>query len=158
MSGAEVLVPVTMFAGGFAMIFGIYYLKTRQNLAMIERNMNPKEFANRPAPYKNLKWALLLVGAGAGLLLAFIIDEIIFQNSMHDRFHYRPNVPIYFALIAIGGGMGLFGSYRIEKKWWDDNEDKVSTKDRNNMELRLEELRLRNRELEAQLDSRNNPL
>ena len=63
MDAGEVLIPVTMFAGGFAMIFGIYYLKTRQNLAMIEKNMNPKQFANRPAPYKNLKWALLLIGA-----------------------------------------------------------------------------------------------
>jgi hypothetical protein len=39
--------------------------------------------------------------------------------------HGDENVPIYFALIAIGGGLGLFGSYRIEKQWWDDNKDKV---------------------------------
>lgn len=38
MNGAEAIVPVTMFAGGFAMVFGIYYLKTRQNLAMMKRN------------------------------------------------------------------------------------------------------------------------
>ena len=44
MDGAEVLIPLTIFAGGFAMIFGIYYLKTRQNMAMIEKGMNPKEF------------------------------------------------------------------------------------------------------------------
>ena len=59
MDGAEVLIPLTMFAGGFAMIFGIYYLKTRQNLAMIEKNMNPKEFANRPAPYKKPEMGLI---------------------------------------------------------------------------------------------------
>ena len=28
-------------------------------------------------------------------------------------------------LIAIGGGLGLYGSYRIEKKWWDENKDKI---------------------------------
>jgi amino acid transporter len=120
MSGAEVLVPVTMFAGGFAMIFGIVYLRTRQNLAMIEKGMNPKEFANRPAPYKNLKWALLLIGAGMGLLLAYILDFYILPSpKWHD---HDQNAPIYFALIAIGGGAGLFGSYRIEKKWWDENK------------------------------------
>ena len=32
------------------------------------------------------------------------------------------NVPIYFALIAIGGGLGLFFSYRIEKKEWVDKK------------------------------------
>ena len=117
MSGAEVIVPVTMFAGGFAMMFGIYYLKTRQNLAMIEKGMNPKEFANRPAPYKNLKWALLLIGAGVGLFLAYLFDNYLLYSRHYDG----GNAPIYFSLIAIGGGLGLFGSYRMEKKWWDEN-------------------------------------
>ena len=122
MHGAEALVPITMFAGFFAMMFGIVYLKTRQNLAMIEKGMNPKEFANRPAPYKNLKWALLLIGAGLGLFLAYMLDNYVLpvhQFEDHDR-----NVPIYFSLIAIGGGLGLFGSYKMEKKWWDENKDK----------------------------------
>jgi hypothetical protein len=123
MNGPEVLIPLTMFAGGFAMIFGIYYLKTRQNMAMIEKGMNPKEFANRPAPYKNLKWALLLIGAGVGLFLAYLLDNYVLYANLHGRYNNDDkNVPIYFALIAIGGGLGLFGSYRIEKKWWDDNK------------------------------------
>jgi hypothetical protein len=122
MHGGEAFVFFSLFIGGFAMIFGIYYLKTRQNLSMIEKGMNPKEFANRPAPYKNLKWALLLIGAGSGLLLAYILDVYVFQNLNR---HHDENPAIYFSLIAIGGGMGLFGSYRMEKKWWDDNRDKV---------------------------------
>jgi hypothetical protein len=126
MHGAEALIPITMFAGGFAMVFGIYYLKTRQNLAMIEKGMNPKEFANRPAPYKNLKWALLLIGSGIGLFLAYMIDNYVFPVDM-NKFGNRggQNVPIYFALIAIGGGLGLFGSYKMEKQWWDENKDKL---------------------------------
>ena len=134
MDGAEVLIPLTIFAGGFAMIFGIYYLKTRQNMAMIEKGMNPKEFANRPAPYKNLKWALLLMGAGAGLMLAFFLDTYLLQPNVYTetfngntyRRHDDDATPaIYFALIAIGGGLGLFGSYKIEKKWWDDNKERA---------------------------------
>jgi len=125
MEGGEVLIPIVMFAGGFAMIFGIVYLRTRQNLAMIEKGMNPKEFANRPAPYKNLKWALLLIGAGVGLFLAYLLDNYMLPVQMNEfRHHGDQNVPIYFSLIAIGGGLGLFGSYRIEKKWWDDNKEK----------------------------------
>lgn len=126
MDGGEALIPITMFAGGFAMIFGIYYLKTRQNLAMIEKNMNPKEFANRPAPYKNLKWALLLIGAGVGLFLAYLLDNyVLYGNHTNGHRDHGENVPIYFALIAIGGGLGLLGSYKMEKKWWDDNKDNV---------------------------------
>src|SRR5882672_10895051 len=111
-----------MFEVGFAMIFGIVYLKTRQNMAMIEKGMNPKEFANRPAPYKNLKWALLLIGAGVGLFLAYILDNYVLQSADHFSHGHDGNEAIYFSLIAIGGGLGLFGSYRIEKKWWDAND------------------------------------
>jgi hypothetical protein len=132
MSGTEALVPLTMFAGGFAMVFGIVYLKTRQNLAMIEKGMNPKEFANRPAPYKNLKWGLLLIGAGTGLFLAYMLDTYVLQHRVTtevfggNTYHHREdeNPAIYFALIAIGGGLGLLGSYIMEKKWWDENKIK----------------------------------
>lgn len=104
------LIPIMISLGAFAMIFGIYYLRTRENLAMVEKGLNPKEYANRPAPYRSLKTGLLFLGAGLGLLIAYIID--INMNRRHD------NWPIYFALIAIGGGLGLISSYSIEKKEW----------------------------------------
>jgi membrane protease YdiL (CAAX protease family) len=110
MRGEEVLIPIVLFAGAFAMVFGIVYLRTRQNLAMIEKNMNPKEFANRPAPFRNLKWGLLLIGSGLGLLTAYFIDLASIAVDGEE------NASVYFALIAIGGGLGLIGSYRIEKK------------------------------------------
>ena len=92
---------------------------------MIEKGMNPKEFANRPAPYKNLKWALLLIGSGVGLFLAYLLDNyVLFTRTVEGWHDHGNNPPIYFSLIAIGGGLGLFGSYRIEKKWWDENKEK----------------------------------
>lgn len=110
------LVPIVMFAGFFAMVFGIYYLKTRQNLAMIDKGMNPKQFANRPAPYLNLKWGLLFIGAGVGLLVAYLAD------MASERIDGEENPTLYFALIAICGGLGLIGSYKIEKKELLDRE------------------------------------
>ncbi len=125
MDGGVALFLIILITSFFGCIFGIYYLKTRQNLSMIEKGMNPKEFANRPAPYKNLKWALLLIGAGVGLFLAYVLDNYVLYSSFKNlRYHDEGrNVPVYFALIAIGGGLGLFGSYRIEKKWWDENKN-----------------------------------
>ena len=117
MQGPEVLVPIIMFAGGFAMIFGIVYLKTKENLAMVEKGMNPKDKLHRPAPYKSLKLGLLLMGAGLGLLLAYIID-LNMRTTFHDE-----HPPLYFALIAIGGGLGLIISYSIEKKHLLDRRD-----------------------------------
>lgn len=106
------LVPILVPLGAFAMVFGIYYLRTRENMALIEKGMNPKQFANRPAPYRNLKNGLLFLGAGIGLLIAFIVD-----NNMVHRNDFNDNSPaIYFACIAIGGGLGLIASYAIEKR------------------------------------------
>lgn len=111
MSGAEVLIPITIFGGGFAMIFGIVYLKTRENLAMVEKGMNPKQQVNRPAPFKSLKLGLLLMGAGIGLLLAYILDLNMRTATQHEH------PPLYFALIAIGGGLGLIASYAMERSY-----------------------------------------
>ena len=115
-NGVEVLIPLTFLAGGFAMIYGIVYLKTKENLAMVEKGMNPKNKTHRPAPYKSLKLGLLLLGAGLGLLVAYIIDM-----SMRTKEH-NEHEPIYFALIAIGGGLGLIASYSVEKKHLLDKE------------------------------------
>ena len=111
----EFLIPIFICLGLFAMIFGIVYMQKRENLAMIEKGMNPKEYANRPVPYRNLKWGLLLVGAGAGLLLAYILDQYVLVGNS-NRHYDNDNEAIYFALIAIGGGLGLISSYRVEKK------------------------------------------
>jgi hypothetical protein len=169
------LIPMVIMTGMFAMIFGITYIRSRENMAMIEKGLNPRNKDPRPRPYINLKWGLLLIGAGMGLLLAFIIDNTILKDdkavsqtsitigshhskgqsktSTIDTSHFPndtslaarsaaknddpadddedieeirhndpKNVPIYFALIAIGGGLGLFFSYRIEKKEWVDKK------------------------------------
>lgn len=101
------LIPILISLGAFAMVFGIVYLKTRENMAMIEKGMNPKAYANRPAPYRSLKTGLIFLGAGIGLLIAYFIDR---NMGGWD------NEAIYFSLVAIGGGIGLIGSYAIEKK------------------------------------------
>lgn len=104
----------------FTMIFGLRYIVNKENMAMIEKGMNPREFMNKPAPFKNLKWALLLVGCGIGLFLAYLLDNYM----LNDTAKSDDGTPaIYFSLIAIGGGLGLLGSYRIERKWWDENNN-----------------------------------
>lgn len=108
MNAAEMMSSILIPLGFFALIFGIVYMQKRENFAMIEKGMNPKMY--RPAPYKNLKWGLLLVGAGMGLFLAFFLDHFIF-TQVDESVAF-----VYFAMLAIGGGMGLILSYKIEKK------------------------------------------
>jgi hypothetical protein len=106
--GPGYLVAILVPIAGMAMLFGIIYLFKRENLAMIEKGMNPKTY--RPAPYTALKYGLLIMGSGLGLLLAYLIDIASSQIDGDD------NPAIYFAMIAIFGGLGLIMSYRIEKK------------------------------------------
>lgn len=99
---------VLVALGVMALIFGIVYLLRKENLAMIEKGMNPK--IHRPAPYASLKYGLLLTGGGIGLLLAYLIDVALSSIDGEE------NASLYFALIAEFGGIGLIASYRIEKK------------------------------------------
>jgi hypothetical protein len=113
-----VLMVIIVSLGLFVMIFGIVYLNKREKLAMIERGMDPRSYKPQSAPYQNLKWGLLLIGAGIGLFLAFVLGHTIFHSIDND------DIPaLYFSLIAIFGGGGLFLSYRIEKKEVLDKED-----------------------------------
>jgi hypothetical protein len=117
-----------------AVIFGNRYVRNRENMAMIEKGLNPniKPEQPRPAPFRSLKWGLLLVGAGLGLFMAYLLDNTVLYRVGHyvskwDDGEYRvngANVSLYFAFIAIGGGLGLITSYRIEKRELLDKEDK----------------------------------
>ena len=113
MHGAEILVPILISLSFFALVFGIVYMYKKENRAMIEKGMNPKDKINRPAPFRSLKWGLLLLGGGAGLLLSFLLDNYVVTSSYNPAF-------LYFALLGMGGGLGLIGSYFVEKKHWYD--------------------------------------
>jgi hypothetical protein len=104
------LTGIIISLGFFGMIFGIIYLNKREKMAMIERGMDPRRYKPQSAHFQNLKWGLLLIGAGLGLFFAYILDRTVFSHSEDE------NVAIYFALIAIFGGLGLFMSYYMEKK------------------------------------------
>ena len=105
---SEVFIAILVPIAAMAMIFGIVYLFKKESLAMIEKGMNPR--VRRPAPYTSLKYGLLLMGSGLGLLIAYLIDV---ASSTIDG---DENASIYFALIAVFGGLGLIMSYMIEKK------------------------------------------
>jgi len=115
MPATVALFLIVMFTGFFAMVFGIVYLGARQNMAMIEKGMNPKQPARKSLP-RYLKWAMLFIGAGIGLLLAFFVDNYMIRQSVEPA-------PVYFSLLAIGGGLGLFASYQMEKKEFSNSND-----------------------------------
>jgi len=113
----------------FALVFGIFYIRNRENMALIERGINPRiQQKALPRPFGNLKYGLLILGAGLGLLAAFALDiSITHPSRTVGDYTYPEDYPqIYFALIAIGGGLGLVLSYMIERKYYDKIKDDQS--------------------------------
>lgn len=105
---------ILLGTGLFAMIFGIRCLQSRENMAMIQNGMDPKLGRPQAEPYKNLKWGLLLMGAGMGLFIAYLLDHTVLNYD--NGFRRASNVAVYFGLIGVFGGLGLLISYLVEKK------------------------------------------
>ncbi len=113
-----ILVPITLFICTFAMVFGIRYLSNKEKMAMIERGIDPGIHKATPKPFMSLKFGLLLVGLGIGLLVALFTVRGVFGSEMTHGEEGQA-VAIYFGCIGIFGGLGLIASYFVEKKWLD---------------------------------------
>jgi len=128
------MTPVILFLCLFGTIFGIFYFRSRENMAMIERGLNPRnnqptKVRISPRPFFSLKIGLLLTGAGLGAFTAYMLDTLVFAHHIYlGTYGLRSNdfvdtKPLYPTLIAIGGGIGLIISYIIERKYWDKHKD-----------------------------------
>lgn len=112
------LVAIVMFVGLFALVFGIRYLSNKEKMAMIERGIDPGTQKSTPKPFLSLKFGLLFLGVGLGLLVALFTVRGVFGSNMTDSEEGQA-VAVYFGSIFIFGGLGLVVSYIIEKKWLD---------------------------------------
>lgn len=112
------LIPIALFLGAFAMVFGIRYLANKEKMAMIERGMDPgmSKSVAAPKPFLSLKFGLLLVGLGIGLIAALFVAKL---NNLTEE----ESVAIYFGFLGIFGGIGLIISYVIEKDWIDKHPE-----------------------------------
>jgi len=98
-----------------AMVFGIRYMVNKEKMALIERGIDPgitKARIAAPKPFLSLKFGLLLVGLGIGLLIALF-------TTVNTHLREEQSVAVYFGCLSIFGGLGLIISYVIEKKWLD---------------------------------------
>jgi hypothetical protein len=105
-------IPITICLGVFMMIWGLRYLENKENMAMIERGLNPgdkKGRRNNADPSRTLRNALMFMGAGLGLLLAIMITKMFNMND-------ESGTGVYFGLIALFGGLGMLGAYLYERK------------------------------------------
>lgn len=111
--GSEILVPITLFICTTALVFGLRYMSNKEKMAMIERGIDPGiAKAAAPRPFISLKFGLLLVGLGLGLLIAMFTVRATGISE-------EEAVALYFGCLSIFGGFGLIASYAMEKNWLD---------------------------------------
>jgi len=103
----ENLVHVLVPLGGCVMIFGIVYVvitaNNRENMAMIQQGMNPKESAGKS--HSKLRIALLMTFVPIGILVG---------NLVHAHFGIDAEpAAVVFAFLM--GGLALVATYFIER-------------------------------------------
>ena len=106
----DILVPIVAMVTTFGSLFGIAYIfyttRNRERMAMIEKGADPTLFQSQPKPYAVLKYGLLLVGLGVGILIGNLLAMTTVLNP----------VASYFSMILLFGGAGLGAYYLIYKK------------------------------------------
>jgi hypothetical protein len=108
----EVLIPIFLFGGAAAVLIVYFNSRHKERMAMIEKGVNPAEFKGAPMrewfhtnPLSSLKWGLLAVFVGLGLLFAM---------WMHQMYDVRDS--IYLGSMLVAGGLALIIFYFIASK------------------------------------------
>jgi hypothetical protein len=106
----EFLVPITLFA----MIFGIVYIfvRKKERLAMIEKGVDASLFTVKKKISGDLKWGLLFVGIGVGILLGKIFAAYTLLGEEASM----------FSMICLFGGLSLMIFHFIERSLEKKNE------------------------------------
>jgi len=103
----EILVPISLFAMTFGIVYIIVTARNRERMALIEKGIDAKEFMSSKANvYNILKWALLIIGLGIG---GFI-------GSLLESYTQIGEIAAYFAPILLFGGLGLLVAFFVTKK------------------------------------------
>ena len=101
----EFLIPVAFFA----MIYGIVYLfvRKKERLALIQKGADATIFETNKNQPSSLKWGLLLVGIGIGILLGKVLTV---YTTLDEE-------PAFFSMICRFGGLGLIINHLLSRKY-----------------------------------------
>ena len=105
----EFLIPIFLF-GGTAYVLVVYFNnRHKERMTLIEKGASPDDFKGTPMrewfrtnPLSSLKWGLLAVFVGLGLMFAMYVDR-----------NYDVRDSIYIASMLVSGGLALIIFYFI---------------------------------------------
>jgi len=101
---SEFLIPISFFA----MVYGIIYLfiRKKERLTLIEKGAKASIFESSKNEPASLKWGLLLIGIGVGVLLGKVLAT---YTSLDEE-------PAFFSMICLFGGIGLIVFHVMARK------------------------------------------
>ncbi len=106
---AHVIALVVPVIGMISFVIMLVMFRKFQNderMGMIEKGIPfPEKTPHRISIATYLTYGFLAVGSGIGLLIAQFLDR-----------GYGFDAPLYFALLLIGGGLGLITAYWVQYK------------------------------------------
>lgn len=101
-----VMIPIIGIIG---IVITIVYLRKYahdERMAMIEKGVDSSTFENNNRTISGaLRASLLLIGAGVGLLLGYVLD-----------YNFNMQEVGYFSMVLILGGVGLGVAYLVEER------------------------------------------
>lgn len=99
------LIPIIISIGVFITIIYIRKFQNLERMSIIDKGLDPGIFKRESTTVPTLRWALLMIGAGTGLLFGYFLDRAWDMEEV-----------AYFSMIFIFGGIGLGLAYIIDEK------------------------------------------
>lgn len=106
-----ILVPIALFLCTAAVLIVYFVTRHNERRAFIEKGITPSELRDFASvrgatkPLSNLKWGLLGIFVGLGLIVG---------GWLYEAYHMEEY--IYFACMLVSGGIGLVIFYFIASK------------------------------------------
>jgi hypothetical protein len=100
-----VMIPIIAIIGTFIMIVYLRKYENTERMAMIEKGLTAEIFKGKRDSSFPLRFSLLLIGSGIGLLMGYGLDQLFNMEEV-----------AYFSMIFILGGIGLGAAYILEEK------------------------------------------
>jgi len=91
-----IMLPIIITLGAFIMVVYIRKYDNIERMAIIDKGLSPDLFKKERSTSGALRASLLLMGAGAGLLMGYGLDAAFGMEEV-----------AYFSMILIFGGLGL---------------------------------------------------
>lgn len=106
---AGLLIPISMFATIFGIVYLYFSTRNKERLALIEKGMNASIFKTSSTSIQTvllLNLSLLFIGIGIGVFMALLI--VTYTSLEKDA--------VYPAIIFLMAGISLFIGFTMTKK------------------------------------------